>query len=297
MNNRTVYRNLMSMGTRLDMVFLDISEEQADTIFHEVRFALDRWEQRLSIYKTDSVFSQINNQGFDAFIELDSEMVKLFSELINLHKRSLGYFDFTLGKIVDKTYSKQELNDYLSSDLSERIDFRPEGDEIKLLHPMALIDSGGFGKGLALDTVKKIVRKHNIKNSFISFGGSSVLGLGKHTAVDFWPVGIADFKDESSNMYVFELYDSALSVSGNTSNNLKKFPNGHLINPKTGKRNVELELACVQGRSAFIGEILSTSAFVCPEDKLTHIKGNFPDFKFVKLVLNKETNKNIIKEY
>ncbi len=297
MLSRIVYRNLMSMGTRLDMVFTDISEEQADAVFHEVQNSLEKWEQKLSIYRDDSFFSRLNKKAYEEFIDLDDEISGLFSKLIEYHQLTNGYFDFTLGNISSHRFSDKEVDEFLSTDLTERIAFDPDKKQLKILHPLVLIDSGSFGKGLALDDIKKILLKHKIQNCFITFGGSSVAGLGRHTAADFWPVGISDFTDQSKNMYVFELKDSSLSISGNSLNNLKKFPEGHILNPKTGKRHKELELICVEGSSSFVDEILSTAIFACPEEMIKSICGNFPAYKIVKITYDRENKKSNITEY
>lgn len=297
MSKQVVYRNLFSMGTRLDLIFREVTDEQADSACLLLRNQLDRLENQISIYRDESLFSLINKQGMKAEFRLDLEMSKLFSDLFEMNNRTHGLFDFSLGKISSSAMTMKEISDYLSLNMNEKISLNLENNSIKMLHRDAWLDSGSFGKGYALDSIKKILKSTNINHTFISFGGSSVMASGHHSAADYWAAGIQDFRDEKKNLYVFELRDSSLSTSGNTLNNRKKYPDGHIVNPRTGKRTGSLRQLSISGESAFICEILSTALFVADQDEVNEILKAFPGYLAVEFTYDEEKGNISIKEY
>lgn len=297
MAENVIYRNLFSMGTTMDMIFLGIQDEEADSVFFRIKAELERIEQKLSIYIADSDFSKINKLERNEEFVLDKEMNLLLEDLYRFYSLSYGKFDYSLGKIYSGDLGLEESRAFLDLSIDERLSHNAQSSVLILKDQNTSLDSNGFGKGFALDSVKKILKTHNINHSFISFGGSSVMGLGRHAAVDYWPVGIADFQDSTKNMYVFQLRDSFLSVSGNTINNKEKYPKGHILNPVTGKLLEGLQQLCVEGPSAFVTEILSTALFAASPDERMGIINNFPGYRAVKLTFDEDNNKNIIEEY
>jgi len=280
----TVYRNLFAMGTRFDMVLPGIDEETGDFVFSLIRKEIQRLEEMLSNYIEFSSLSKLNKTAPKFPFHADKELFELICDLKKMYTASLGYFDVSIGSYKESgsTGAGDELQAKPFSGSLDEIVTNELEKSIWFSQPGLSIDSGGFGKGLALENVKKVLSDHNIHQGFISFGESSVLVLGNHPFGEGWKVSIPDIYS-SESVCVFHLKNNALSVSGNTPANLVKYPQGHIINLIAGARVSKSGLVCVSGPSAFYAEILSTALFIAGEEEQIQILNNFPGYKAVRV--------------
>ncbi len=294
MSEQVIYRTLFSMGTRMDIILMGISDEQGDLVFSQIKNELERLDNILSIHNKASVFSDLNENACKREISIQTELSELLKSLIDSNEKTLGLFDFTLGYQTELDEIEKE---YLDIPFKERVTLNMESNTILFNTPLMKLDSGGFGKGYALDKIKIILKNNKINDAFISFGGSSVLGAGTHSAGDHWPVGIQDFTNNKQNMHVIKLKDQCLSSSGNTANNISKHDKGHIIDPKTGDIHSRLELVSVYGESAFIAEILSTALFIANDKESLEILNNFRAYKAVRFLFDNKSGKVTTLEY
>ncbi len=278
----TAYRNFPSMGTRMDMVFPETGNELADVLYLEIRNECKRIENALSIYEEDSLFSRINMSAGKSFTPMEKEWSDLFSKLVQANRQTKGYFDFTIGAfnpdpllIHLKKYPVLKGMEYLEFDHSEK--------GIRITTPGMLIDSGSFGKGYALDRTWEILKRYEIENAFLSFGESSILCLGKHPAGNSWKVGIVDIFQGDRTVHTFMANDKSISISGNSPNNRKKYPDGHIVDPKSGVIISEYFTCAVIGEGCMDSEILSTAISICPGEEIQDILANFGNYKAVKI--------------
>lgn len=286
------YRSLYAMGTRMELVLPDVEDDLADKIIIDLRSKIQQDESILSIYQQDSVFSNINQHSASKPWKVSSEVFQLFEKLLHYHQLTLGYFDISLG-ILKKDLFNTDIDilpELLKKEITERIVMDKRNSMIRLSGPHIKIDSGAFGKGYALDSVKKILISYKINNAFISFGDSSIATLGSHPAGDHWKIGIRDLINDQENAYVFKLNNGAVSTSGNTRQNKNKADNGHIINPRTGKLIDLFSVVSVKGPESLEAEILSTALFVAKKEDRKTILDNFPHYKAVELVYSKDDN-------
>lgn len=286
------------MGTRLELVLPEVENETADQIFEVVRERLNEQEKMLSIYIEDSEFSRINKNAPMGSWKTSEECFDLVSSLIKYYKLTRGCFDPTLGFIKKDLFDSDDENIQVLSktDIQEKVELDYTDRTIAFKAPGIKLDSGAFGKGYALDSLKKVLLTFKIKNAFISFGDSSVMTLGKHPAGEFWKIGIRDLVDERSNAWTFEINDGCVSTSGNTLNNRSKTEEGHIFNPNTGKFEDRRAVISVKGPAALEVEILSTALFVASHEERTKIMNNFPHYKAVELAYSTEENKTLISQ-
>jgi thiamine biosynthesis lipoprotein len=280
----TIYRNLFAMGTRLDMVFPGTDEDTGDYIYSLVSKEIIRLEEMLSNYNQSSALSQLNESSFMTPFFPDEELFSIINDLKRFHRDSLGFFDVSQSKFSgssDKQLLTNQKSTLLSAGMSDII-LNTDNKSVQFSARGLMIDSGGFGKGFALEKVKKLLSNHYIHDAFISFGESSVLCMGNHPYGDGWKISIPDIYS-SENVYHFHLKDNSLSVSGNTPSNLSKYPMGHIINPFTGSYADKKGILCVTGPSAFVAEILSTALFIAGDKEQIQILKNFPDYEAVSI--------------
>ncbi len=285
-----IYRNLFAMGTRMDMVLPGIDEETGDYIFTLISKEIFRLEEMLSNYNQSSSLSLLNQSAFQAPFYPEDELFGLILDLKRFHINTFGYFDVSLCKYNGSDNEQMPANQRLAIPVSgiNDIILNPENKSVQFSTKDIFIDSGGFGKGLALEKIKKLLSDHNINDAFISFGESSVLSVGNHPFGVGWKVSIPDIYS-SESVYEFHLKNYSLSVSGNTPSNMNKYPEGHIINPFTGIYVDKKGILCVTGPSAFVAEILSTALFIAGNEEQIRILRNFPDYEAVSILYSKNS--------
>jgi FAD:protein FMN transferase len=290
-----VYRNMFSMGTRFELVMPGIDDELGDNIFAQVKSVVEQLESKISIYREDSIFSRLNRHTTTTPYQVGADTIELISQLKTESAKTFGYFDFTI-KSLEKQ-SKESIDDLRARSISGlgadkvMIDFQQ--NTIAFQNKNILIDSGGFGKGLALDMVNDILNKNGLHSAFLNFGGSSVLGLGQHPFGDCWKTGICNIFNEQEQIYGLELKDSFMSVSGNTPGNLAKHESGHIINPMSGEPVQGFFQSVVWGNSGLQTEIVSTALACAPKDTRDLIMKNFPGFKALYITYNHQQKPEI----
>jgi FAD:protein FMN transferase len=281
------YRNISSMGTRMDVIIPGVDEEKGNKVFRQISDELERMENLLSIYRDDSALSVLNRNAFNRSYIVEKELFSLISQLKGLSRECLGFFDPAFRISKNKNLGSEVFHTISGLSGMDNIILDQENSSIKFLSEKTKIDSGGFGKGYALEKIKNILIEENIYSGFISFGESSVIGIGTHPFGDCWKVSIPDLFSEKS-VGIIELKDNSLSVSGNTPGNRNKYPEGHIADPRSGKLVQSIGIICTSGPSAFISEILSTALFAAGNNGQTDIIKNFPGYSARRIMYYNE---------
>lgn len=237
------------MGTRLDIVVIGHAEDRAAGLCRECVDMTSMLERQVSRYVADSETSAINRAEPLSQLPVSDSYRSLLTLSADMCRRTLGAFDVTLGD-------------------GSRFDF---GDNGELIIPARglKIDFGGIAKGIAVDRMTRILAGADTKSAFISFGGSSIAGIGSHPGGDSWRVSIAD-PFSGNTLRCIDLVDSSLSTSGNST-----ALRGHIIDPSTGHAVTGRRLSAVVARSATEAEALSTAWLVADAEKRTAILDNF----------------------
>jgi thiamine biosynthesis lipoprotein len=278
---RTAYRQIRSMGTTMDLVFPGAGDTRCDHLADIIGRELDRIERRLSVYRPDSDISVINSAGFKGPVKLDSELVLIFNEVSALHEETGGFFDITMKPVLD-FYLKHgaeagSLPDHIAA-ATGMDNLILEGDRIRFLNKGMQIDLGGYGKGYAVRKIVGILESNGVGNALVSFGGSLVYGRGSHPYGDTWKISVPLHEDMEAR--IFHLRDEALSTSGNTLNNQKKFGNsGHIVNPETLSTRKGSGLVSVKASDPVRAEVFSTALFSAGPQRAVEISSQHPDLE------------------
>lgn len=304
MSGEVIYKNFFAMGTRLDMVLPDIPDDVATDFSMEAKNELIKMENKISIYKDDSVFSALNKLAFASPQVVEQGMFALIRDLKTISAKTFGYFDFTIGKLADwmRIYTNQGVAesayDQLLSETGEHnVILNTASSAVSFATDKVYIDSGGFGKGLALDLLVKVMNTWMIPSAFVSFGESSILAHGKHPFGHTWKTGVRHLFKENDSAYTFNMRDEVLSVSGITPENIKKYGRGHVLNPKSGVPVNTYKQAAVVGPAGLISEALSTALLCAPEEACVDIMNGFKDYRAVIIDYDEEKNPNIVFTY
>jgi len=247
----TEYHHFYSMGTRLDAVFTGIDKKRAGMLSRLIRNELEALENILSIYRPGSELSRLNKTAVTNDVSVSPRLYDCLLSCMASYKLSSGVFDAAfVGSKGSAGMDFVEINETKKS-------VRYHDRNIK-------IDPGGFGKGQAMRDVQKTLLAEGISDALISFGGSSVLALGKHPHGSYWPIAVSGIFNPGSAVKVARLNDMSMSTSGTGFAGSKGAfkPSGNIIDPRTGHAVVEPRTASVISGDPLEAEILSTALVV-----------------------------------
>lgn len=243
-----------AMHSVFEMVLVGISEHKAESIAERVRLRVSSIEKKLNRHDSKSVFAGICSSGADTPVAVDDEVFSLLQFCETFRKSTAGYFDIAV---------------LSGSDVRPAYSLSPGTGTVSLAADDILLDAGGFGKGYALDQIRTVLAEEGVENALLNFGDSSVLGIGCHPFGDCWSV------DVRTGGGTFRLKDSSLSVSG-----LRPDGTAHIVDPMEGTLVGFRGLVAVEGRSAFICEVLSTALYAAPERMRQAIISAFDGYSY-----------------
>jgi thiamine biosynthesis lipoprotein len=120
--------------------------------------------------------------------------------------------------------------------------------------PGVMIETGGIGKGYAVDAMLEFLRSRGVSSAFINFGRSSLGVIGAPPGEDGWIVDVALV--EGSSDARLSLRDETLSVSRARGNpfvvNGRSY--AHIFDPMTASPVSISRGAAIRGNSATKGE-------------------------------------------
>jgi thiamine biosynthesis lipoprotein len=280
------------MGTRLSIVLPGKGKEKAlDAALSEAQ----RLEQLLNRHKADSPLAKLN-AGLGC---KDSQLFDILKQCQEHKSRTLGYFDVNLAGLMAlwkiEHGSTQASVPPSSESIKQGLHNKQQEDKTLLLAienghfpegESCGIDLGGFAKGYATDCMVDILKAHEISDAFISFGESSITGLGNHPAGKSWPVSVRAGQDQID----YRLSGESLSISGNFARGGSHPQYGHIICPSDGQVALGCGMAIVKAPTATKAEVLSTALLACRDvAKQKAIGANYIDCKAKLLSLTDET--------
>ncbi|WP_163712411.1 FAD:protein FMN transferase [Mangrovibacterium lignilyticum] len=272
------------MNSVLDLVLIGVSEETATEMRRTVQREMSRLEKLLSRFNPEAETFAANQKAHNNWTGVSDALWDILQECERFNKLTLGYFNIGLGHFKknaetiptgisggETVYSKPEIV----------LDY--ESRRVKFANRFTSLDFGAIGKGLLLKKVKTTLTDLEIENCFVSFGGSSILTLGKHPSGNAWPVS---FRNDNGNSFVFHLNDHAVSISGARQG---KEQIHHIINPIRLKLETSSRLVFVQDECPLRAEVLSTALVAAEENDFDQVINQFQPQK-VSVFIQQKTN-------
>ena len=235
-----------SFGTSFSIQFEKNNDEniiknKIDSLFKIVN-------NSFSTYISDSDISKINRG--DSLLVVDDHFKKVFLKSYEIWELSQGFFDPTVGSLVNaygfgpenkiKNFSKKQLDSLIELTGFSKVSLTSEGT-IKKKYSNIYLDFNAIGKGYIVDLISELLISYDIKNFLIEIGGE-IIAKGKNpNSGDFWKVAIDNPSQKNNRQFIKTIFlkNKALATSGNYRKYIidsltgKKYV--HTINPKTGK--------------------------------------------------------------
>ena len=210
---------------------------------------LDEINQEMSTYIDDSLISKFNLHPVNSWFPVSLSFMEVFKKSIEVCKLSEGYFDITVGKIVEAWgFGSSDITSYPSSIDMERaleevscesVIQKKDSLYLKKISEV-LIDFSAIAKGYAVDQISKKLKEYDsVKGFMVDVGGEITVYGYKHNKIH-WAVGISHPYKLDVPIYKINteiLKDFSMATSGDYRN--FKEVNGdlitHTIDTRTGK--------------------------------------------------------------
>lgn len=243
-------RSQWVMGTELRLVLVGAANEElfgdCFEIARDCERVLSRWDAEAELARL--------NASAGTQVEVSEPLFAWLERCARDHRRTGGAFDPTVGTWILDPESRVGIG-------MDRVQLGP-GRQVRLPAGIAL-DSGGDGKGVAVDLVVARLRAAGAE-ALVNFGGSSTYGVGDGPDDLGWKLGVADVEGAWLGTVVLE--DAGLSVSHSIQ--VDQLDDGrneirpHVFDPATGELITEARTAVVWSKSATEAEVLSTALIV-----------------------------------
>ena len=287
--NTQVQLTHRAMGTYFEVVLYGEKEAYLHGVAEAIMREIDRWEQKLSFYKSDSDVRRINAEAADHPVNLDPATFRLLKRAQELHEFTEGTFDITVAPLmrcwgfvgasgqmpeenaVAAAHKVVGMQHVYLDEAAYSVEFDRHGVEI---------DLGSIGKGFAIERAVELMEEYEIESALLHGGTSAVYGLGTMPEGDGWKIGLQKpFGEEGQTLGVVELYNTSLSVSAPHG---KWFASegrryGHVIDPRTGYPTSRNLMAAIVVPSATDGDALSTGLLALGQSFLAKLQTLSPD--------------------
>lgn len=230
-----------AIGTTYSIRFMDPYDSNFETDIDALIKAVNK---STSTYIPSSDISRINDG--DLTVVVDEFFVDVFRKSEKIYKETNGYFDPTVGILVNAwgfgpEGAIEDLDDFRIQDLLAYVGFdkvKLENNKISKMYPEIYFDFNAIGKGYLVDVIGRFFEDKNIKNYLVEIGGE-IRARGKNQNDDYWRIAIENPNTDASRSFAttIQLINESIASSGN----YRKFrttPEGekyvHTINTKTG---------------------------------------------------------------
>ena len=298
----------LALGTTYSIKYTsDIPERQVQKGIDSLLYLLNK---SLSTYLPNSDISKINRG--DTNLIVDKHFRKVFKKATALWKATSGYFDPTVGALVNaygfgpgqplNIVNQYQLDSLLLLTGWEKIRLLPNGT-IEKLHPDIYVDFNALAKGYVVDMIGSYLSGLGHSNYMVEIGGE-ILAYGNSPKTNQpWKIGIDDPLQGSQRKFVQTLYlkNQALASSGN----YRKFridqDTGeryvHTINPITGLCTASKILSTsVKAPDCMTADAWATALMVMPFEMGKQLIENDPELEALWIVDENEKNKTISSE-
>jgi thiamine biosynthesis lipoprotein len=281
---------------------LNVNPEQLRMSIDSV---LEAVNASMSTYRSNSLISRLNAEDSTVVIDAMFEEVFLLSKRI--HQESGGYFDPTVGILVNAwgfgpegpRNEVPQLENLLPRVGLDKVRIS-EGSMIKEV-PGVQLDFNAIAKGYTLVRIAVLIRNNGGLNYLIELGGEIVASGMNLTKQALWTIGIDNPQDTQSLSRVIPLRDAAMATSGN----YRKFrvdsisgrPYGHTINPLNGRAETTNVLsASVIAPTCAEADAYATAFMAMPLHQSLQFLAGRPEFSIYLIYVDQDNTTSVLQQ-
>lgn len=254
------------MGTELRLALVAPDDAAGQRAAEAVFAAVRRTDDLLSTWREDTELARLNRAPAGEAIALSPALHDLLGEVWRWWRDTGGTFDPGVGPLVDvwgvrgtlRQPTEDELARALRNSGLRQFDFDPTKRNVVRRSTGAWLDSGGFGKGAALRSVRAALRASGIHAALVDFGGQG-LAVGSSPEAPGsagWTIGVAHPAQRLVPVRELVVRDRSVSTSGQSEQP------AHILDPRLGRPVPAWGSVTVVAPDPMVADILSTALFV-----------------------------------
>ena len=269
-----VERTVFLMGTVATFVAEAPDRETGVAQLERMVRVIEETEAELSTWRDDSVLSALNRQPVGTWLTLPESACALLDEVATWHKATAGVFDPAIGRLVEAwalreagrvpdagvVATAKALSGFQHVVVDSNQCAASRCADVRL-------DAGGFGKGAALERVRR-AEQNEPGAWLIDFGGQ--VAVSPRSVDEAWPVSIAHPELRKIPLVELRLDQGSLATTGGSERDIVIDADvriGHIIDPRTGATVSRRSSVTVWHRDALAADILSTALYVMDSDE------------------------------
>ena len=287
-------RSTMLMGT-----FCEIQVSHPDPAFAEraIQKAFDemgRVDRLLSNHNSESELSVLNREAPRSPVRVSDELFAFVLKCRSLYDATKGAFDPTVGPLVRAwgfftshpgKPSGPEIAAAKAASGFEKVRVNETAGTISFAAAGMEIDSGGIGKGYAIDRAVQVLKKAGVETALVSAGGSSLYGLGSPPDRPGWRIALKNPSDPQRPLAVVDLCGSSLSTSGVSEKSVQAEGRryAHIFDPRTGEPVEEMCQVTVVAPQTTDSDAFTKAAFILSRDSVAELFARLPGVHALRL--------------
>ena len=288
-------------GTYIKIIVYSDNKEKATASIEKAFNEIQRIDEKYNSKSEGSLIYNLNNSD-NKTLKLDEEGIKLFEGVNKAYELSEHKYDVTIAPLLELWGFTDEAMELTTLKLptKEEIEFTKtfvdygkvkisDDGTLTMESPVKEIDTGSFLKGYAISRAKEVLKNEGIKSAFIT-SISSIDLIGTKPEDKPWKIGLQNPENPSEMIGIVPLRDRAMGVSGDyqTYVEIDGEMYHHILDKDTGYPVTDKKMVVVLCDNAFDADLLSTTFFLMPIDKVMNYVESREDLDV--LIVDKDMN-------
>ena len=282
----------MVMGTFARAVVIAKDLDAAGKCIESGFTQINKVDDLMSDYKSDSEISSVNRDGFKKAVQLSQSTYEVLQKSIEFSELTDGAFDVTVGPLVElfrKAKRKQvlpgpdEIADAKSKVGFEKLKLDDRNRTVQFTVEGMQLDVGGIAKGYAVDKAVETMQTHGAIGGMVDLGGDIRCFGAPFKGRDHWVIGLQNpnmVKDSAGREVLLKLKiaNGAIATSGDYQQFIiiEGKRRSHIIDRKTGTSTEGLSSVTIIADNATNADALATAVSVMGYEKGLELIENIP---------------------
>jgi thiamine biosynthesis lipoprotein len=259
------------MGTSLYAAVVAPSRAEGIHAIDHAFAAVRRLDSLLSTWHDDSEIARLNQAAPHYPVSISAELHQWLQEAARWTRLTQDAFDPSVGALVDawdlrgqgRVPSSGRLQVARSSTGLRHFVFNRHAGTAMKTKAGAWIDTGGFGKGVALREAGQVLIREGVHSAILNFGGQ-VLALGADRDGSDWKVPVAHPSRRTEPVVWLHCRDRSVSTSSQSERfvTVEGHRFGHVLDPRSGQPVPAWGSVTVVAEDPAVADMVSTALLV-----------------------------------
>jgi thiamine biosynthesis lipoprotein len=285
-------RHRMVMGTFARVVVIAKDSDDAGKCIESAFAQINKVDDSMSDYKSDSEISRVNREGFRKAVKLSQSTYDVLQRSIEFSELTDGAFDITVGPLVELfreakeknvLAEQDEIDDAKSKVGFEKLKLDNENRTVQFTVEGMQLDLGGIAKGYAVDKAVETMQSRGAISGMVDLGGDIRCFGAPLKGRDHWVIGLQnpDIGRDSAGPEVLlklKMTNGAIATSGDYQQYIliegKRY--SHIIDRKTGTSSEGLSSVTIIADNATNADALATAVSIMGSEKGLELIENIP---------------------